>query len=292
MRLRRRVRSGAGTGMKASLLAPSQVRVVSLFGGSADACAVLHSCGKIVTDPACDRPLGLWRRHDDAQTVVQELPPMTAARFAGVLILGGCVFSAGLAFAQTAPDAAPNAAIVPVSPPVAAVPEAPPPQSSSQRGQDRTQEGGKDSASSLPADGATADNTAAAGDARYTFLRSDDGFMRLDNRNGEVAFCSKRAVGWACQMLPEDRAALESEIARLQRQNATLKKELMTRGIALPNTAEPLTPPVAQNRDKDDRNPKIPSDADVARMKSMVGDMWQRLVEMIARLQADALKKS
>jgi hypothetical protein len=259
---------------------------------------------------------------------------MRAARFVGVLILGGCVFSAGLALAQTAPDAAPNAAIVPIPPPVvtppaisappapaqpdvaivpvsppvaampapptvAAVPEAPavhPPQSSSQRAQDRrqdrTQEGGKDSGSSLPADGATADNTAAAGDARYTFLRSDDGFMRLDNRNGEVAFCSKRAVGWACQMLPEDRAALESEIARLQRQNATLKKELMTRGIALPNTTEPATPPVAQNRDKDDRNPKIPSDADVARMKSMVGDMWQRLVEMIARLQADALKKS
>ena len=43
-------------------------------------------------------------------------------------------------------------------------------------------------------------------------------------RTGQVAFCSPHTVGWACQAVPEDRAALEKEIARLQDEVASLKK--------------------------------------------------------------------
>src|SRR5260370_42081974 len=38
---------------------------------------------------------------------------------------------------------------------------------------------------------------------RFTFKQVSDGLLRLDTRTGEVALCSKRAVGWARQGVPE-----------------------------------------------------------------------------------------
>src|SRR5579863_8301242 len=52
------------------------------------------------------------------------------------------------------------------------------------------------------------------------------GYLRLDTQTGEVALCSQRGVGWACQAAPEDRTVLENEIARLRTENAALKKEI------------------------------------------------------------------
>jgi hypothetical protein len=66
-------------------------------------------------------------------------------------------------------------------------------------------------------------------DSRYTFHRVDDGYVRLDGRTGQVSMCAQRSVGWACQAIPDERAALEAEIARLQGESAALKKELIAR---------------------------------------------------------------
>ena len=54
-------------------------------------------------------------------------------------------------------------------------------------------------------------------ESRFTFSRMNDGYVRLDNRTGQVAFCSKRTVGWTCQLAPEDRGVLENEIARCRK---------------------------------------------------------------------------
>ena len=64
--------------------------------------------------------------------------------------------------------------------------------------------------------------------ARYTFNRVDDGFLRLDAVSGQVTICNQRPAGWACQAVPEDRAALEKEIARLQDEVTSLKSEVAT----------------------------------------------------------------
>ena len=68
------------------------------------------------------------------------------------------------------------------------------------------------------------------GASRYSFNRVDDGFVRFDRRTGQVALCGARAVGWGCQTMPEERAALENEIARLTQENDALKKRLSARG--------------------------------------------------------------
>ena len=71
-------------------------------------------------------------------------------------------------------------------------------------------------------------------DSRYTFHRVDDGYVRLDGRTGQVSMCVQRPIGWACQAVPDERSALEAEIALLQGESAALQKELIARGI-LPN---------------------------------------------------------
>ena len=67
-------------------------------------------------------------------------------------------------------------------------------------------------------------------DARFTFHRTDDGYLRLDGRSGQVSICVRRPAGWLCQAIPDERSALESEIVRLQSDNAALKKELLAHG--------------------------------------------------------------
>src|ERR1700674_94792 len=117
---------------------------------------------------------------------------------------------------------------------------------------------------------------------RFTFKQVSDGLLRLDTRTGEVALCSRRAVGWACQAVPEDRTALESEIARLQGENAALKRELVTRGLPLPDGIK--GPPLTA---KPDQDLKVPSDADLDRALSFLERAWRRLVEMMQNMQRE-----
>ena len=132
-------------------------------------------------------------------------------------------------------------------------------------------------------------------DNRYTFHRVQDNFVRLDGRTGQVALCGRGSTGWTCQTVPDERAALESEIGRLQGDNAALKKELLARGVPLPSGVQPdPVPPVAKVPDKSPDKPpelRMPSDADLERLKSFFEDVWRRLVEMIANLQRDMQRK-
>src|SRR5215467_339278 len=74
---------------------------------------------------------------------------------------------------------------------------------------------------------------------RYVFSKQANGFLRLDTRSGAVSLCTEQPVGWACQTAPEDRAVFENEIARLQSENAALKKVLLAHGLSLPPGVAP-----------------------------------------------------
>jgi hypothetical protein len=124
-------------------------------------------------------------------------------------------------------------------------------------------------------------------DSRYTFNRVDDGYLRLDGRTGQVSICAQRPAGWACQAVPDERAALEAEIARLQAENAAVKKELIARNLPLPGTVKPEEP--AAN--PDEPRLQLPNDADLNKVMNFVEKVWRRLLEMIATVHKDLLKK-
>lgn len=129
---------------------------------------------------------------------------------------------------------------------------------------------------------------------RYIFNQQADGFLRLDTQTGEVALCSRKEVGFACQAAPEDRAVLENEIARLRTENATLKKDIISRGLPLPPGAAPEPePPLAQNGGSQGGQSelRLPDDAEIDRMTAFVGRVWHRLVDAINRAQQQILNK-
>jgi hypothetical protein len=147
---------------------------------------------------------------------------------------------------------------------------------------------------------------AMAGDAvpdsaggRYSFSKAAEGqgtsYLRLDTQTGEVALCSPKPVGFACEAAPEDRVVLENEIARLQRENAMLKKDLLARGLPLP----PGTMPLAQDGGSQNESPqtalpnvRLPSDADIDRVVDFAGRVWHRFIEAVERAQKQILNKS
>jgi hypothetical protein len=137
------------------------------------------------------------------------------------------------------------------------------------------------------ADDATPDSAGG----RYIFNKTADGVVRLDTQSGQVALCSQRTVGWACEAVPEDRAVLENEIGRLRAENAALKKDILSRGLPLPPGAMPEPspePPVAQNS----ITVPLPSDADINRMADFANRVWHRFKEMVERAQQQILNKS
>jgi hypothetical protein len=136
--------------------------------------------------------------------------------------------------------------------------------------------------------------TPGGGDGRYTFHRVQDTFVRLDTRTGQVSMCGHGASGWACQAVADERTALESEINRLQGENAALKREMLSRGLALPGGVKPESP-LAKAPDKaPDPNTSlnVPSEADLDRMMAFIAKAWRKMVEMMADVQRDIQRKN
>src|SRR6266852_6499296 len=109
----------------------------------------------------------------------------------------------------------------------------------------------------------------------YSLSPVADGVIRLDTRTGAVSTCSNTGMGWACYAAPDERAALDVEIGRLQAENEKLKAQLAER-----------EPTVTGKIDE-----PMPSDRDMDRMMSFLEQAWRRLVEMANRMQRDVTGK-
>jgi len=119
---------------------------------------------------------------------------------------------------------------------------------------------------------------------RFTFNQVQDGLLRLDTRTGQVSLCSRRPAGWSCHPVPDERSALEGEIARLQNENAALKKEMIARAVPLPGTTKP-------DAGKPQIELKLPNEADLDRLMTFMERIWRRLIEMVQNVQRDIEKK-
>ena len=141
---------------------------------------------------------------------------------------------------------------------------------------------------------------------RYTLAPMSGGFVRLDTRTGVVSHCTDKGIGWACYTLPDEQAALDTEIGRLQTENEKLKAQLAASEPtvsgksqqALPK-ADSLKPGEAGADGPKPDEPKsadanrnrieipLPSDRDMDRVMSFVERAWRRLIEMAGRVQRD-----
>jgi hypothetical protein len=162
-----------------------------------------------------------------------------------------------------------------------------------------------------------AEETAPDGDkGRYTMSTTPDGVIRLDTRTGAVSTCSNATgTGWSCYAVPDERAAMDVEIGRLQAENEKLKAQLASRDQAVTGKIdEPL--PKDQALPKSDQlqktDPKVgapmvtepksadgsrrieiplPSDQDMDRLMAFAEQAWRRLIDMANRVQKDVSGK-
>lgn len=124
-------------------------------------------------------------------------------------------------------------------------------------------------------------------DSRFSFFHADAGYLRLDGRTGQVSMCTRRESGWLCQTLPEERAAFEAEIARLQGDNAALKKVVLSHNLPLPAGVWPDAPPPAASGPR----PPAPTDHGVNQVMGVIENAWRRLVAMFMSARRDLLER-
>jgi hypothetical protein len=151
-------------------------------------------------------------------------------------------------------------------------------------------------AASLSAGGAASAQTRPdTENGRYALSPTGDGVLRLDTKTGSVSTCTNSGAGWACYAVPDERAALDAEIGRLQAENEKLKTQLAERdstagkvGEALPKSDSPTKgePKSAEGGRKIEI--PLPSDQDMDRAMSFLERAWRRLIEMANRIQRDA----
>jgi hypothetical protein len=143
--------------------------------------------------------------------------------------------------------------------------------------------------------GAAVAGAPEAENGRYTLSTTADGALRLDTRTGAVSTCSNSGAGWACYAVPDERAAMDSEIGRLQAENEKLKAELATREPTVSGKIEEVLPksdslkrsePKIAESERKIEIP-LPSDRDMDRMMSFLEKAWRRLMEMANRVQRD-----
>jgi hypothetical protein len=134
---------------------------------------------------------------------------------------------------------------------------------------------------------------------RYALAPVTDGVIRLDTRTGAVSTCTNSGAGWACYAVPDERAALDAEIGRLQADNEKLKAELAARE---PTVTGKIDEPLPKTDSLKQPDPKVadgerkieiplPSDRDMDRMMSFLERAWRRLIEMANRVQKDVAGK-
>jgi hypothetical protein len=140
---------------------------------------------------------------------------------------------------------------------------------------------------------------------RYALSPVTDGVIRLDTRSGAVSTCNNSGTGWACYASPDERAALDTEIGRLQADNEKLRAQLAAREPTVTGKIdEPLPKSDSLNKPDSLKKPEpkvtegerkieipLPSDRDMDRAMSFLEQAWRRLMEMANRMQKDVSGK-
>lgn len=119
--------------------------------------------------------------------------------------------------------------------------------------------------------------------------------MRLDSRTGAVSHCTRRPAGWTCETAPDERAALDAEIARLTSDNQRLSARVaeLERRIEQSRIGPPPVPPGVvpdPTRPPETAPPagrELPSDAELDRVMTFVEKLFRRFMAMVQTLRPE-----
>lgn len=95
---------------------------------------------------------------------------------------------------------------------------------------------------------------------RYTMKDIEDGMLRLDTATGEVSYCRKKDDNWACDTAEDTRSVLVEQLAKLQEENATLRKRV----------AE------LEKKPEENQKLKLPSDQDLDKVMDFMDRLMRR----------------
>lgn len=104
---------------------------------------------------------------------------------------------------------------------------------------------------------------AASEPERYSMTPTEGGFLRLDRQTGSVSLCTVEKGRALCRAGADEKAALETEISRLSRENAELRSAL---------SGVPAGRPRA--------SPGLPSEEEFERTLSMTERFLRRLLKV------------
>ena len=117
--------------------------------------------------------------------------------------------------------------------------------------------------------GAAPDADQAGG--RYRMTPAEGGaFLRLDTQTGAVSVCQRKDGRWACEAVPDERRALETEIDRLKSEVRRLEELL-----ALP---DPGTPD-GKRAQRSGPKLSLPSEEDIDRAMDYAQRMMRKFKE-------------
>lgn len=106
------------------------------------------------------------------------------------------------------------------------------------------------------------------GSSRYTLERTENGFVRLDTRTGEMSICTEKAGQLVCRLAADERRAFEETLS-----------DLSARVEALENRLNALSPA--------EQDTGIPDEAELDRALSAMEKMMRRFFGMVEELQKE-----
>lgn len=127
---------------------------------------------------------------------------------------------------------------------------------------------------------------------RFTLSPVTDGFLRLDTRNGVVSICTNKS-GWTCRLVPDERAALDTEIGRLQADNKKLREQLAQRDTVSGKTDAPLAKEDSKKsaQASPDKKIELQLPPEHEKLMALIERVWERLIEMANRMQKKLSEK-
>jgi hypothetical protein len=105
---------------------------------------------------------------------------------------------------------------------------------------------------------------------RYTMEKTDNGFVRLDTRTGEMSICTEQAGQLVCRLAADERRAFEDTLSELSARVENLESRLDT--LALP---------------EDSMGTEIPDEEELDRALGAMEKMMRRFFGMVEELQKD-----